>query len=323
MDEKSLELLEFPRIREQIAGYASFSPSRELALKLRPLTDYAQISHLLTLSAEARLLLSIEPSFSIGDVHDIRETVRLANVGKIIEPASLMEVQFTLAALIYLHSRLDRRQAELPLLWKIGEGIIELPDLEKQIGRCFTPDGQIRDDASPKLAKIRQQLKSVRSELLASLQTILNSEQLQKSIQEPIVTEREGRYVIPVKAEFRKEFRGIVHDVSNTGATVFVEPWAAIEPGNEIRELEVQEKYEIELILRDLSNQVGLHASEISHSITLVAEIDLALAKARYARKLNAAEPQIIPPEDFNPSPQILRQLSRLWSFGRLQNDNR
>ncbi|MBN1366968.1 MAG: Smr/MutS family protein [Dehalococcoidales bacterium] len=310
MDEKSLELLEFPRIREQIAGYASFSPGRELALKLRPLTDYAQISHLLALSAEARLLLSIEPGFSIGDVHDIRETVRLAGLGKILETESLLEIQFTLAALIYLHSRLDRRQTELPLLWKIGEGIIELPDLEKQIGRCFNPDGQIKDEASPKLAKIRRQLRSVRSELLASLQSIINSENLQKSIQEPIITEREGRYVIPVKAEYRREFRGIVHDVSNTGATVFVEPWSAIEPGNEIRELEVQEKYEIELILRELSNQVGLHAAEISRSITLVAEIDLALAKARYARRLNAAEPQMIPPEDQNQTspPQILRR---------------
>lgn len=294
MDEKSLELLEFPRIREQVASFASFTPGIELALKLQPLTDYGQISHLLKLSAEARLILSIEPSFSIGDVHDIRETARLAGIGKIIEAASLQEVQFTLAALIYIRSRLERRQTELPLLWKIGEGIIELPDLERQIGRCFMPDGQIRDDASPKLAKIRQQLKRVRSELLASLQTIINSDNLQKSIQEPIITEREGRYVIPVKAEYRKEFRGIVHDVSNTGATVFVEPWSAIEPGNEIRELEVQEKYEIELILRELSNQVGTYASDISRSIALVAEIDLALAKARYARKLNAAEPVIL-----------------------------
>ena len=294
MDEKSLELLEFPRIREQVASYASFKPGQELALRLQPLTDYAQISHLLKLSAEARLILSIEPSFSIGDVHDIRESARLAGIGKILEAESLQEIQATLAALIYIRSRLERRQTELPLLWKIGEGIIELPDLERQIGRCFMPDGQIRDDASPKLAKIRQQLKRVRSELLASLQTIINSDNLQKSIQEPIITEREGRYVIPVKAEYRKDFRGIVHDVSNTGATVFVEPWSAIEPGNEIRELEVQERYEIELILRELSNQVGAYASDISRSISLVAEIDLALAKARYARKLNAAEPVII-----------------------------
>ncbi len=137
---------------------------------------------------------------------------------------------------------------------------------------------------------------------------------MQKTIQEPIITEREGRYVIPVKAEFRKEFRGIVHDVSNTGATVFVEPWSAIEPGNTIRELEVQEKYEIELILRNLSGQIGVYATEINHSISLVAEIDLALAKARYARKLNAAEPQIIPPEDIkenHPHPNPLPSRER------------
>ena len=314
MDEKSLELLEFPRIREQIASHASFTPGKELALNLQPLTDYVQISRLLKLSAEARLLLSVELNFSIGDVHDVRETVKLAGIGKILEPSSLQEVQFTLAALIYLRGRLERRQAELPLLWQIAEGIIELPDLEKQIGRCFYPDGQIRDDASPKLAKVRQQLKSVRRELLASLQMIINSENLQKSIQEPIITEREGRYVIPVKAEYRKEFRGIVHDVSNTGATVFVEPWAAIEPGNEIRELEAQEKYEIELILRNLSGQVGIYDDEISRSIALVAEIDLALAKARYARRWNAAEPVVIPPENHphpDPLPSRERELEK------------
>ncbi len=294
MDEKSLELLEFPQIRENIAGHTSFLAGRELALKMQPLADYEAITILLKQSAEARLLLSVEPSFSIGDIFDIREAARLASIGKILEPEKLLEVRDTLAAFIYLRERLERRREELPLLWRIGAGIIELPDLQKAIGDCFTPDGQIKDDASPKLAKIRRQLKSVRHELLVSLEAILNTERWQKTIQEPLITEREGRYVIPVKAEFRKEFRGIVHDVSNTGATVFVEPWSAIESGNTIRELEVQEKYEIELILRNLSGQVGVYATEINHSIARVAEIDLALAKARYARKLNAAEPLLV-----------------------------
>ena len=291
MDNKSLEILEFPRIREILAGFTSFSASHELAVNLQPLSDYEQVSLLLTQSAEARHLLSVEPDFSIGGVVDIREAVKMAALGKMLEPRALLEIQGTIAAVCQLRGRLRKLAKELPLLWNIAEGIVELRQVEKDIGSRLAPTGELLDSASSKLATVRQRLRQAREQLLNRLEAVIKSPRGRKIIQEPIITEREGRYVIPVKVEFRREIKGIVHDVSNTGATVFIEPWTTVELGNELRELVMEERREVERILRELSSEVGAHEVEISHSIDLVAELDLALAKARYADMAGAAEP--------------------------------
>ena len=291
MDDKSLEILEVPRIREILAGFTSFSASHELAINLQPLSAYEQVSLLLRQSAEARHLLSVEPDFSIGGVVDIREAVKMAALGKMLEPRALLEIQGTIAAVCQLRGRLRKLAKELPLLWNIAEGIVELRQVEKDIGSRLAPTGELLDSASSKLATVRQRLRQAREQLLNRLEAVIKSPRGRKIIQEPIITEREGRYVIPVKVEFRKEIKGIVHDVSNTGATVFIEPWTTVELGNELRELVMEERREVERILRELSSEVGAHEVEISHSIDLVAELDLALAKARYADMAGAAEP--------------------------------
>jgi DNA mismatch repair protein MutS2 len=291
VDNKSLEMLEFHRIREILAGFTSFSTSRELALNLEPLFDYDRISRLLQQSAEARRLLAEEPGFSIGGVHDIREAARTAALGKILEPLTLVEIQQTLTASRQLRRSLSRQSKGFPRLWETVSGITEMPQLEKDIGNCLTPAAELLDSASPKLSAIRQRLKKAREHLLTRLDGIIKSSRGKRIIQEPIVTEREGRYVIPIKMEHRKEIKGIVHDVSNTGATLFIEPWATLELGNELRELVMEEKHEVERILRDLSLKVGARESEIAWNIVLIAELDLALAKARYAYKARAVEP--------------------------------
>jgi DNA mismatch repair protein MutS2 len=293
VDDKSLEILEFPRIREILAGFTAFSASRELALDIQPLSDYEQISLLLRQSAEARRLLSLQPGFSIGTVFDIREAAALAARGKMLEPKTLIEIRQTVAAMCQLRSALAKLSEELPLLWNIADGIAELHQLEKDIADCIAPTGELLDSASPKLAAVRQQWKEVRQQLLHSLEDIIRSPKRRRIIQEPIITEREGRYVIPIKVEFRREMKGIVHSVSNTGDTVFVEPWTAVEQGNTLRELALEETREIERILKTLSATVGIHEAELCHSIALVAELDLALAKARYAIKARAGEPTL------------------------------
>ena len=291
LDSKSLEVLEFPQIREIVAGFTSFSASRALALNLQPLSDYEQVSALLRQSAEGRYLLSLEPGFCIGGVLDIREAVGMAARGKVLEPGSLVEIQETLIAIGRLRGSLEKLSGEFPLLWNIAKGIVELGQLEKDIARCLAPTGELLDSASPKLAAVRQQLRQVREELLDRLKATLGSPRGRKIVQEPLITEREGRYVIPVKIEFRKEIRGIVHDISNSGATIFVEPWTTVELGNTLRELVIEESREIGRILGNLSAEVGTHEAELSHSIALVAELDLALAKAKYARKARCTEP--------------------------------
>ena len=291
MDEKSLEILEFPQIITTLAGYTSFSASRELAFKLKPLTDYDRIALLLGQSAEARHLLAMEQGFSIGGVSDIREAVWIASLEGILEPKSLVEIQQTLAAMRQTRSNLSKMSAELPLLWDIAKDIAELRQVEKELARCISPNGEVLDRASPDLAAIRRQLREEREHLWNRLEAIIRSPRGCKIIQEPIITEREGRYVIPVKIEFRREIRGITHDVSNTGVTVFVEPWSTMELGNTVRELVNEEKREVERILRKLSAEVGMYQTELSLSIERIAELDLALAKARYARAVKACEP--------------------------------
>jgi len=291
MDEKSLEILEFPQIIAVLAGYASFSASRELAFELKPLADYEQIALRLGQSAEARHLLALEPGFSIGGVTDIREVVRIASLEGILEPMSLVEIQQALAAMRQTRSHLRTMSEELPRLWDIAKDITELRQMEKEIARCISPNGDVLDRASPDLAAIRNQLREAREHLWTRLEAIIRSPRGRKIIQEPIITEREGRYVIPVKIELRREIRGITHDVSNTGATVFVEPWSTMELGNTVRELVNEEKREVERILRKLSAEVGRYGAELSTSIEKMAELDLALAKARYARAVKACEP--------------------------------
>jgi DNA mismatch repair protein MutS2 len=291
MDDKSLEILEFPRIREIVAGFTSFSASHQLALSLTPVSDYENVSLLLNQSAEARHLLSREPGFSIGGVHDVREQARLAARGKMLEPLSLIDIQHTIAAVSRLRNSLEKLSKEFRLLWDIARDMVELSSLEKDIGICLAPTGELLDSASPRLATLRRQLKEAREKLLSHLEAIVMSAEGHRILQEPIITEREGRFVIPIKDEFRKEIKGIVHDISNTGATIFIEPWTTVEMGNSARELALEEKHEIERILGKLSAEVGTHEVEICRSIALVAELDLALAKARYARQVKAVEP--------------------------------
>jgi DNA mismatch repair protein MutS2 len=294
LGDRGLELLEFNKIRAILAGFTSFPASRELALDLAPLSNEEEVCMRLRQSAEARRLLSLSPDTHIGEVVDIREMVKMAARGKILDPKSLLEIKKTLGAVHRLKSHLTNLPGELPLLSGLAKDIVALDQLQKDIDGCLSPAGDMLDTASPKLASVRHRMREVRQELLTHLQAIITSPRWRKIIQEPIVTERAGRYVIPVKVECRRQIKGIVHDVSNTEATVFIEPWTTTDVQNELRELVAEEKDEIERILRTLSAEVGAFESEISRNIELIAEIDLALAKARYAREAKATEPIIV-----------------------------
>lgn len=294
MGDRDLELLEFHKIREILAGYASFSASRELAARIVPLSNEEEVSILLRQSAEARRLLSLNPDIHIGEVSDVRSVVRMAARGKVLEPVTLLQVQKTLESGRRLMGSVVSFSDELPLLSRLAGDIEELSNVEKDIGRCLSANGEVSDTASPRLASVRQRIHEVRQQLLTRLEAMIRSPRRQKIIQEPIITEREGRFVVPVKVEWRREIKGIVHDVSNTGATLFIEPWATLDMGNELRELVMEEKHEVERILATLSSAVGAYEEEISRNIDIIAEIDLALAKARYAREAGATEPVMV-----------------------------
>jgi len=294
LTDRDLGLLEFHKIREILAGFTSFSASRELALDLVPLSNEEEVRLRLKESAEARRLLSLSPDTHIGEVSDIREMVKMAALGRILPPQSLLEIQKTLSAAHRLKSHLANVSHEVLLLSGLGKDIVALDQLANDIDGCLSPAGELLDTASPKLASVRHRMREVRQELLAHMQAIIASPRGRRIVQEPIITEREGRYVIPVKVESRRQIKGIVHDVSNTEATVFIEPWTTTDTQNELRQLVAEEKDEIERILRTLSAEAGAFEGEITRNIELIAEIDLALAKARYARDAKATEPIIV-----------------------------
>ncbi|MFC1875010.1 endonuclease MutS2 [Chloroflexota bacterium] len=298
MDEKSLEILEFPEVRKILSGYTSFPVSKDLVLNLKPTCDYNEISLLLRQSKEARLMLSLDRGFDISGAFDIREDVKQAALGKILEPKKLIEIQQTLSIARQIRSSLNEVSQEVQLMWDIAKGIEDLTNIERQIARCLSPNGRILDRASSQLSTIRAQLKETREILIKRLENILGTPRGRKIIQEPIITERHGRYVVPVKVELRKEIKGITHDVSNTGATVYVEPWSTVDLGNTLRELQTAEEREIERILCNLSMAVGTKETEILQNVSRLAELDMIIAKARYAHSVKAAEPGLINPSD-------------------------
>src|SRR3990172_12103648 len=165
LDDKSLEILDFPKIKQILAGFTSFAAGRQLALDLQPLHDYQSIATLLRQSAEARYLLVLEPSFSIEGMWDIRPEVKMASLGRVLEPNSLLQVQQTLSSIVTARNRLKRSANELPLLWTIAAPIAVPEDVGKRIAHSLSPDGQVLDHASDRLSGVRRQLVVLRQRL--------------------------------------------------------------------------------------------------------------------------------------------------------------
>ena len=294
MDEKTLTTLEFDKVLARLARHTSFSAGRELALALRPATDYEEVLRRQRLTAEARRLREMQPRSSLGGVHDIRQLANKANLGGILDPSELLDAAGTLAAGRSVKESVLRiggpPAGKLPLLAEIAGRITDLAEATSEIYRCITPRAEVADNASPTLSVIRRDLRTVHDRLYAKLQELLSSVDTRGAIQEPIVTLRDGRYVIPVKVEARGQVQGIVHDVSASGATIFVEPLATVELGNTWRETHAEEQREVERVLRRLSALVGRAAHAIGVNIESLAKIDLAFANAAFGEELGATE---------------------------------
>ncbi len=290
MNAKTLSTLEFDKVLARLAGHTAFSAGRALALALRPSSDYAEVVRRQRITAEARRLLEMQPNLTLGGAHDVRPQVQKAALAGVLEPAELLDIQATLSLAVSLRNTIQRLGINLPLLTALAEGLADLSPLAAEISRCINPRSEVTDAASPILSELRRETRLAHDRLTAKLQHILSSSTGRQAAQEPIVTLRDGRYVIPVKAELRGQLPGIVHDVSSSGATVFLEPLEAVELGNTWRELQLEEQREVERILRALSARVGQAAADIEMTVDTLAELDLALAKANLGESLDAKE---------------------------------
>ncbi len=294
MKPRDLHILEFDKVLARLAAHAEFSASSALARALTPSTDPAIIARWQSETTEARTLLDQHPEISIGGARDVRPMTQNARLGALLTPLDLVELKQTLIAARTLRRTLIRLETAYPRLAARAAAIAELPTLVDAIGRTIDERAQVADTASDNLARLRHELNVQRGRLMEKLQRLISSPANAKVIQEPIITERDGRYVIPIRAEAKGRMPGIVHDTSASGATLFIEPLAVVEMGNRLRELEREEQREIERILRELTARVAMHAEAIVRTVETLAELDLAFAKAKYAEEIRGVEPVIV-----------------------------
>lgn len=295
MDEKTLSTLDYFKILERLASYASFSASAEMARTLRPTGDLDEALTRQAETTEARRLLDANPDATIGGAHDVRPQVDLAAHGGVLEPADLLDVRATLIAARNLARVLEKAAASLPNLAALSAPLAPPHGLVEAISRVLSERGEVMDGASPALAKIRAELRVTHERLLSRLERIINDPKVAPMLQEALITQRSGRYVVPLRAEFKGRLRSIVHDQSSSGATLFVEPLAVVELNNRLRELELAERDEVRRILAELSRQVGEHKVEIDAIVGALAHLDLAFMRAKYAEDLHAIEPLLRP----------------------------
>ncbi len=294
MDDRYLQTLEFPKILERLSQHTAFSAGRDLALALRFSPDLEEAQRRQQETSEARKLLDAKTDLSLGGARDVRPLLKSASLRATLLPTELLDIRATLISGRTLKRAITRQSAQSPLLAAKASRIEECAHVVAEIGRCINDRGEVVDAASQALARIRRDLKQAHERLLDRLNRIVASPANASFLQEPLVTQRGGRYVIPLKADFKGRIPGVVHDQSASGATLFIEPLATVELNNRWRELQLEEEREVQRILAALSALVAEEGAFIEHTVQALAELDLAFAKARYANETRGVEPRLV-----------------------------
>jgi len=293
LDPRTLRMLEFDKVVTMLTGHASFSASASLCEELVPLDEFdlAEAAQAGTSEALACIRLSQSPPF--GGVSDVREAVQRAHIGVVLDPHDLLQIADLIAGSRKIKRYLGELGPDHPHLRGLGAEIVVAAEVETEIRDAISESAAIRDDASPELLRIRRALRVAQSRIRDRLESIVRSGEAARFLQEPIITVRNGRFVLPVKAEFKSAIPGIVHDQSNSGATLFIEPIASVEANNEVRRLELEERDEIERILLRLSSLAGASRDTIAGAVKTLARVDFAFAKARLSDAMNGVEPRL------------------------------
>ena len=279
-------------VREQIAGHTKTVVGGERANALAPTKDLLEIATRLQETSEARQYLEQGAGLEFGPDQDFRELLQRALLGGLLRGEELFAVRELLRAARFNRTELGRHE-DIPMLTSVSENLPELSDLERVISGAISPAGEVLDNASPVLHNLRQEARQAQNRLNEIMERNLRRLQRAEVVQEPLITQRNGRMVLLIKTEMRYRVPGIVHDVSDSGATVFVEPMPAIEVGNRWREARLAEEREVERILRQLSGMVGLSGEDLLLTLDLMARLDLDMAKARYSAAINAVAPWV------------------------------
>lgn len=290
MEKESYKVLEYEKIREMLAARAGSSLGKERARSLQPSTDYAEVEEQLEQTAEAvRIHAVTSPPF--GGIHDLRPLLKKIHMGAVLTLEELVDIRSTLYAMRSVKEFFKGLEIEAPTLKEWAHGIEILGQLERRLENTLDEHGSLRDDASVELRRLRTEIQTTQNRIKERVGAALRAPENQKYFQEAIVTLRDERYVIPVKAEYRRFFPGIVHDQSATGATLFVEPMAIVELNNDVKQLVLSEQHEVERILRDLSQQIGGQQDILQENLSVLADFDFTFAKAKLAEDMDAQQP--------------------------------
>jgi DNA mismatch repair protein MutS2 len=298
MDPRSLRVLEFEKIRERLAGFASFSLGIERARALLPTEDLRLAQEWQAETREARRLLEEKSDVHLGGVHDLRPRVEQALRGSPLLPTDFLDVRSTLQRAKSLHRTLGRLADQFPHLADVALRISAPQGIIDEITRCIDERGEVLDSASDTLARVRRELRDAHGKLMDRLQRIVGSSTNIQFLQEAIITQRQGRYVIPLRAEFKGRIPGLVHDQSGSGATLFIEPIAVVELNNKWREAQLAEEEEIRRILTQLTELIAESGGAINRTVEALGDLDLIFAKARYGNELRGVEPELLPFQD-------------------------
>ena len=295
MDLKTLNTLEYDRILDALAEQCHYHPARDRALMLSPSTDLDEVILLQTETEEAVALLTIHPGTTIGGARDLRQILQNAEKGMVLEPTNLLEVKDTLISARNLRRFFNKETGEYPKLEGLAGELPESLGLITLIGKVISDKGEVLDTASPKLNQIRRDLTTQHQRLRNRMNQFIKKQDVAKFLQESIITQRNGRYVVPLRAEARAQVPGIVHDQSASGATIYIEPQGMVEANNQFRKLELDERDEIRRILMELTSKVAEHGETLLGMIETLTLLDLAFARGRYAAQINGFRPTIHP----------------------------
>ena len=294
MNPKSLILLEFHKVLERLQAYASFDLSEKLASRLRPTSSLEKAQVFQEQTRQARYLLSLTDALHFRGAVDMRPFAEQARRQMTLEAPNLLAIRNTLVVSRDARRFLLEKSAEAPLLAEMAVSLSDGHGLIDLINKTINDRGEVLDSASPHLEQIRSNLKITHSRLMDRMNRYLTDPGSSRMLQESLITQRGGRYVLPLKAEHKGQIKSIVHDQSSSGATLFVEPLAVVEWNNKYRQLELDERDEILRVLHNLSGEISGYAEELMQTSEVMAALDLILMKARYADHLRASEPELV-----------------------------
>ena len=293
MNNKVLQILEYNRIIELLDGEATSFMSREAIKNLKPMTDIGEIRDALRSTTEAVDLIVHKGPLPLGSIYDIEGCVTMAEKGRTLTMRELLHVRYNLKVAREVVNFLKYDVPEIPIIQSMAQVIEVIPHLEERIEHCIISEDEMADNASPELRDIRKNIARQNDAIRNRLNHILNSSDNKGKLQDNLVTMRDGRFVVPIKQEQRSSFPGIIHDQSSSGATLFIEPQIIVDLNNELRELEVAEKAEMDRILADLSAHVAECHYQILNNQKLLAELDFLMAKGKLSCNMKAEEPSI------------------------------